>query len=161
MARMRIERLMGLLLAAITRGRRAYWFVRRPVTLGVRSLVLDGDRVLLVRTHGRGRWHLPGGAVNRNETLADAARRETREETGCEIEIERFLGMYFTVWSWKSDHVAIFVARPLSPIALRFNLEIAEARFFPIAALPRNVEPTVRRRFDDSAGGASGINGDW
>ena len=161
MARNIVEGLMGLLLAFITLGRRAYWFVRRPVTLGARSLVLDGDQVLLVRGHGQDRWHLPGGAVNRNETLAEAARRETREETGCEVEIERFLGMYFARWSWKSDHMAIFVARPLSPVVLRFNIEIGEARYFPIAALPRNVDPTVRRRLDDYAKGALGINGSW
>lgn len=153
--------LLGWLLKAITCARRAYWFVRRPVTLGVRALVLDGDQLLLVRAHGRGRWHLPGGAVNRNETLAEAAQRETREESGCEVEIERFLGMYFTNWSWKSDHVAIFVAHPRSQIALRPNIEIAEARYFPMTALPKNIEPTVQRRLDDYQTGAPGMYGDW
>jgi ADP-ribose pyrophosphatase YjhB (NUDIX family) len=161
MVRTVTEAFLGLLLRAITRGRRAYWFVRRPVTLGVRALVLDGDLLLLVRAHGQGRWHLPGGAVNRNETLAEAARRETREETGCEVEIDRFLGMYFTNWSWKSDHVAIFIARPSSPIALRPNIEIAEARYFSITALPVNLEPTVQRRLDDYLSGTLGMYGDW
>lgn len=153
--------LLGLLLTAITYGRRAYWFVRRPVTLGVRALVLDGDQLLLVRAHGRGRWHMPGGAVNRNETIAEAAQRETREESGCEVQIERLLGMYFTNWSWKSDHVAVFVAHAHSPIALRPNIEIAEARYFPIAALPDRLEPTVRLRLDEYLNGAAGIHGDW
>jgi 8-oxo-dGTP diphosphatase len=152
---------LGLLLTAITYGRRVYWFVRRPVTLGVRALVLDGEQLLLVRAHGQRRWTLPGGAVNRNEPLAETARRETREETGCEVEVERLLGMYYTNWSWKSDHVAIFVARPRSPIALRRNIEIAEARYFPITALPPNVEPAVRRRLDEHLSGTRGLDGDW
>jgi ADP-ribose pyrophosphatase YjhB (NUDIX family) len=131
------------------------------VTLGVRTLVLDGDQLLLVRVHGRSRWHMPGGAVNRNETIAEAARRETREESGCEVEIERLLGMYFTNWSWKSDHVAVFVARAQSPIALRLNIEIAEARYFPLTALPGNLEPTVRLRLDEYKKNAAGLYGDW
>ena len=50
------------------------------------SAVLFRDRcVLLVergKGHSTGRWSLPGGHVERDETPEAAARRETREETG-------------------------------------------------------------------------------
>ena len=53
------------------------------VAVGV--LLLDGDRVLLVK-RGRppqvGRWTVPGGGVELGETLEEAALRELREETG-------------------------------------------------------------------------------
>jgi thiamine-monophosphate kinase len=49
-----------------------------------------GGEVLLVR-RGRppnaGRWSFPGGVVEYGETLREAARRETREETGLDVEI--------------------------------------------------------------------------
>jgi len=57
---------------------------RRPVA-AVGVVVFRGDSVLLVRrgrAPSRGLWAVPGGAVEVGETLAEAAEREVREETG-------------------------------------------------------------------------------
>jgi 8-oxo-dGTP diphosphatase len=61
----------------------------RPI-VGVGAVVLDGDRVLLVkRAHEplKGEWSLPGGAVNVGETLEEAIGREVREETCLDVEV--------------------------------------------------------------------------
>jgi 8-oxo-dGTP diphosphatase len=56
--------------------------------------VLD-DALLLVR-RGRGpaagEWSVPGGRVEAGETLHEAVVRETFEETGLEVVVDRFLG---------------------------------------------------------------------
>ncbi len=35
----------------------------------------------------RGKWNLPAGHLDPGETMADGAKREAKEETGCEVEL--------------------------------------------------------------------------
>ncbi len=160
MRRWTIERLLGRLLPVLYRIRLLGWYLFRPVTLGVRVLVVDGDRMLLVRGHGHRHWHLPGGAVKRSESLAEAGQREVWEEAGCKIAIDRLLGVYSNFSEYKSDHMAIFVGHPVSELAPRLNIEIAEARYFPVGALPL-VYPSVKARLADYAAQRWGMHGPW
>lgn len=67
--------------------------------VAVMGLVRDNEgRVLLVETERRG-WEPPGGQVERGEDLIAALKREVREESGCEIEVGRLVGVYSNVGS--------------------------------------------------------------
>jgi len=61
----------------------------RPI-VGVGAVIVDADRVLLVRRANpplQGEWSVPGGAVEIGETLEAAVAREVLEETGLQIEV--------------------------------------------------------------------------
>ena len=72
-------------------------YPNRPL-IGVGVIVLKpgetGPRVLLIRrgkAPRKGQWSLPGGRQRLGETVREAARREVREETGCEVEVTELL----------------------------------------------------------------------
>ena len=67
---------------------------QRPL-IGVGAVVFSAGNEILLIKRGKaphyGRWMVPGGTLEWGETLEDAAIREVREETGIDIEIERFV----------------------------------------------------------------------
>ena len=51
----------------------------------------DGGRFLVVRPTYSQEWMMPGGRVERGETPHAAAIRETREETGLDVVLDRLI----------------------------------------------------------------------
>ena len=56
----------------------------------------DQNEILLIRGPKRG-WEMPGGQVEEGESLKNAAIRETKEESGIDIEIIKFCGIFQNV----------------------------------------------------------------
>src|SRR5467141_3189056 len=54
----------------------------------------DQNRVLLIRRTDNGLWALPGGAQDFGEYIAETAVRETKEESGIDIEVTGLVGIY-------------------------------------------------------------------
>ena len=87
---------------------------RPDVTVAV-VLPHDG-RLLLVEERVRGRLVLnqPAGHLESGESLLDAARRETREETGWEVELTALIGLYRWAAQDGSEYLRVaFAAQPL------------------------------------------------
>ena len=133
-----------------------YFRLRRGMTLGVRAAVLnDRDEVFLVRHTYTPGWHLPGGGVEVGETMVEALVKELREEARISLSGPATLfGVYFNRTISRRDHVALYVVRDFVVDAAKTpDLEIAEARFFPLDALPQGLTPGTRRRLAEIAGG--------
>ncbi|MFG1801018.1 NUDIX hydrolase [Micromonospora carbonacea] len=61
----------------------------------VTVFVLDTqNRVLLIRRTDNGLWAIPGGAQDFGEYIAETAVRETREESGIDVEVTGIVGIY-------------------------------------------------------------------
>jgi len=145
----------------VNRGLRLYWRFTRPVTFGVRAVVLGPDGKLLLVKHTYDRyWYLPGGAMKRGEEAEAALRREVREEIGiAELRIEKKLGTYASTREGKRDTITVFVAYAAA-MGRRQRLEIAATEWFAPDALPADVSPATQRRIAEFLGGKA-IEADW
>lgn len=134
------------------------WLVQRGATLGVRGIVIDEQRRVLLVRHGYAPgWHFPGGAIDRGESARDAVVRELTEETAVTVLGEpTLLGVYTNFRLMPRDHVMAFAipsytrGPPPKP-----SFEIREQGFFPVDALPEATTDGTRRRLDELLGGAA------
>lgn len=118
--------------------------LRRPV-VGICAIAQTADgRVLLIRRGDSGKWALPGGTLEWNETLRKAIEREVEEETGATfVKINKVTGVYSRPdRDWRFHGVTIAVTAEIAePIKGPKNkLEIREARLFARNELPKDLD---------------------
>jgi 8-oxo-dGTP pyrophosphatase MutT (NUDIX family) len=120
---------------------------------GAQVLVFDdGERVLLQRESGFGRWCLPGGSCEEGQTFASAAAAELREETGLVVDEDAL-----TPFACLSDPAVHVLRYPngdrVHSFAMCFEArrwhgelrpepgEVEELEFFELGALPAPMNP--------------------
>ena len=121
----------------------------RPMTLGVRGVVIDAaGAVLLVKHTYTAGWHFPGGGVEPGETCESALIRELAEEANVAVEPPMQLhGLFFNAHASRRDHVAVYVVRRFRLLGERApDREILAARFFAPDALPEDATRGTRAR---------------
>ena len=122
----------------------SFFLLKRPMTLGVRGVVIDNDSILLVRHSYVAGWHFPGGGVEPGESCGQALARELDEEARVALSgPPRLHGIFFNAHASRRDHVAVYVVRAFSVLGARApDREIREARISsPARACPRERAP--------------------
>lgn len=100
------------------------------------AVIPTPEGVVLVKRSiqpGRGKWVIPGGFVERDETVAQAAARETLEETGLEVRVGDLVGVY----SYPDSMIVVVVySAQVTGGEMIAGSECLETRAFPQEEIP-------------------------
>ena len=122
------------------------------------------DKVLLCKRNiepRKGKWTLPAGFMELEETTVQGAARETVEEAGAQFEMQSL----FSVLSVpRVGQVHLFYRAKLTSDQFNPGFETMEAKLFAEADIPwddlafRTVKVTLEKYFSDRAKGSFGIH---
>jgi ADP-ribose pyrophosphatase YjhB (NUDIX family) len=126
--------------------------------IGVNTAILRDNRILLTLRTDFEVWCLPGGSVEPDESLAQAAIRETREELGFEVKLTRLVGLYSrNGWLTHGLHVVVFAAEINGGELAYQDGEVLEAGWFAPDELPAAMLLGHQPRALDALAGLSGV----
>lgn len=149
-----LQGLAGLAMLPASYAKIAWWGLasprlseREPLVV-VQAVIRSEQGVLLsVRSDLRG-FELPGGNLRPGEDERDALRREIREETGLEVDLERLTGEYVRT-GFRPHTARVYLCRPRSG-CLRPSRETPVVRWFLPDALPDTLFPWYRAPIQDA-----------
>lgn len=125
--------------------------------LAVNVAVIQGNKILLTQREDFETWILPSGGVEEGESLAQAAIRETKEETGLDVELSRLVGVYSRLGSFSPGYMVLFAARPIGGEIQCQPGETIAIEWFDFDQLPSPLSAGHKRRIEDAISGASGV----
>ena len=106
------------------------------------------SQVLLILRADFRIWSLPGGGLEPGESREQAAIRETLEETGYQVTLDRYVGNYRRPQFNDLRH--IFTAHVTGGQPLISGPETREVRWFPVGELPARMTPSVHEIVADA-----------
>jgi 8-oxo-dGTP pyrophosphatase MutT (NUDIX family) len=125
--------------------------------LAVNVAVIHENKILLTQREDFETWILPSGGVEEGESLAQAAIRETREETGLDVALTRLVGVYSRLTSISPGYMILFAARPIGGEIKCQEGETIAVEWFPFDRLPSPLSAGHKRRIEDAISGVCGI----
>jgi len=136
--------------------------------LGASLVIVENGNILLKESErSPGTWGLPGGLVEDNESVAQAAIREAQEETGLKVRLERLIGVYSRPHaSGGGIHIVVFAAQAVGGALQPDPGEVLEARYFEPEALSDSLPRAMRLQIEAALAGVGGgvvwlDNGAW
>jgi mutator protein MutT len=116
---------------------RTYWFIVRPITRGVKVLIFNEGKILMIRqTYYPNTWTFPGGGIHKCETPLNAVIRECKEEVGIQLNNPEYIGDICFNHEYKRDTVSVY-KETVSSLEVHTDWkEVAEAGWFKLDKLP-------------------------
>jgi len=120
-----------------------------------RAAIFSGHKILLVKEQGK--WALPGGWIDYNQTVASNTVKEVKEEAGLDVIAQRIIAVQdrnrHNAPPYAYGICKVFVLCTLVGGSFQPNIETTESGYFPLDALPaldesRNVYDQIRMCFD-------------
>lgn len=125
--------------------------------IDVRGVIFKDDRIMLVRELSDGKWTLPGGWADVNDSPSEAVAREVREETGYVVEVSKLLAVYDQNMHGHPPYIfhlykLFFRCKMIRKVENSNNIETGECNFFakdniPSLSLPRTSPEEIERMF--------------
>jgi ADP-ribose pyrophosphatase YjhB (NUDIX family) len=127
------------------------------IAVAVSAFIQDAEgRILMIRRTDNDLYSIPGGQLELGETLAEAAVREVREETGIECAVTEVIGLYsdpkhviaYDDGEVRQEFSACFRADTLGG-RLRTSSESSEVLWLPLHSLDEvHIHPSIRMRIN-------------
>ncbi len=122
--------------------------------IGAAGVVLNaqGHILLVKQSYGKLNWELPGGAAEANESIAETAQREVKEETGLSVVAKHMTGVYYQPHD-DSVHFVFFCELLADAPISQPDSEVTENGYWPVESLPRPISDFTIRRIQDALSG--------
>lgn len=122
--------------------------------IGAAGVVLNaqGQILLVKQSYGKFNWELPGGAAEANESIAETAQREVKEETGLSVVAQHMTGVYYQPHDDSVHFVFLCKIVADAPVS-QADSEVTEDGYWPLESLPRPISDFTVRRIEDALSG--------
>ena len=126
----------------------SYVHYKNPIPAAGVVLCRDGEILLVQRKYEpkKGHWSLPAGFVEYDEGPQMTAVRETREETGFEVDLKELFNVYGAGDDPRSHVVLVIYTAEITGGTLTPGDDAIDAQFFPLTNLPGNIAFSSHRQ---------------
>ncbi|HJR81806.1 MAG TPA: NUDIX hydrolase [Anaerolineales bacterium] len=110
--------------------------IRPRFRVAVAAIILDDKGHILLCEHTYRKFHpwgLPGGGLEHGEDPEEGIRREVREETGLEVQVEKLMCAESAP---TNHHISLIYLCQIIGGAFQPNYEISQTRFFSLDEMP-------------------------
>lgn len=128
-------------------------------TVGARALVIEENKVLLVKHTYQPQWYTIGGAVDKGEMPLQTLQRELNEEVGAVDITAKLFNVYYSHNEKHDDYIVFYIVQVHKFVKVD-SPEIAQMQWFDLQQLPLDISPATQRRIDEYLG-RSMFTGKW